>query len=87
MAQQTKPEFREPELKFFDVGDTFAWTHESNRAGCDLVSKKGVIVEDHEDRIVVDVGNSNYYTISTVGTVKSISKNHKQSVVGFCVHN
>lgn len=85
-AQQTKPEFREPNLDIVEVGDTFVWTHESNRAGCTYVSKEGTVVETHDKRIVVDVGSGNFYTISTVGTVKSISENHKQSLVGYCVY-
>ena len=84
VAQQAEPEFREPALNQYEVGDTFAWTHEK-RLG-KYVHHEGTVVEHLDDRIQVDVGNSNYYEINEVGRVVSISKNHNRTGVGYCVY-
>ena len=84
VAQQTEPECREPALIQFEVGDTFAWTHDK-RVG-KYVDHDGTVVEHFGDRIQVDVGNRNYYEINEVGRVVSISKNHNRTGVGYCVY-
>ena len=83
------PEFQEPNVTVLSVGDSFTWTHESTRAGCDFVSKEGTVVQVFDNRVQVDVSTgdeSNYYEISSIGKVVSISDNFNRSLVGYCVH-
>ena len=82
-----EPEFREPTISQWKVGDNFAWTHEKrlNKS----VSLEGTIVEVFDNRIQVNVGsntNPNYYEINEVGRVVSISKNYNRTGVGYCVY-
>jgi len=86
-AQQAEPEFREPELHQFEVGDVFAWTHEKTLNN--YVNHEGTVVEVFDNRIQVNVGsnnNPNYYEINEVGRVVSISNNYNRTGVGYCVY-
>ena len=87
MTQDTHREFREPDLRMYEVGDTFEWTHEKRISK--HVEHSGTIVEHFGNRIQVNIGstrNPNYYEINEVGAVTSISKNYKRTGVGYCVY-
>jgi hypothetical protein len=80
-----KPAFREPNIGLYNTGEQFEFTYESNRAGTGLVSRSGVITRVTDDKLEVDVGNSNHYEIYSTGRVISISDNFNRTMVGYTV--
>jgi hypothetical protein len=80
-----KPPFREPKINLYNTGDQFEFTYESDRAGTGLVSRSGVVTRVTDDKVEVDVGNSNFYEIYSTGRVVSISDNFNRTMVGYTV--
>lgn len=80
-----KPPFREPKINLYNTGDEFHFTYESDRAGAGMVSHSGTVTKVDDDKIQVDVGNSNYYEIFSTGRVVSISDNWNRTMVGYTV--